>query len=131
MSLRTELFAIHGYAEEPTHGSATVESFPTAVRMRRAVKGLAIAWGLAVVSVFIPVAHLLLVPGFVIGGIVTFFLRIRQPDSVRAVHGTCPDCGNEQDFEPGGRWVLPRDLTCRSCWRTLRARPEGAASHAH
>jgi len=131
MSLRTESFAIHGYAAEPTHGSATVESFPRAVRLRRAVKGLATAWGLAVVSVFIPVAHLLLVPGFVIGGIVTFVLRARQPDRVRAVHGKCPDCGSEQDFEPGGRWVLPRDLTCRSCWRTLRARVDRAANDGH
>lgn len=127
---RTESFAIHGYSALPTHGSATVECFPIGLRLRRAGKGLVVAWGLAVVSIFIPVAHLFLVPGFVVGGIVVFVLRAREREVVRAVHGQCPDCGSDQDFEPGGRWILPRDFVCRSCWRTLRARPEGPVDDA-
>jgi len=35
-------------------------------------------WGLALVSVFIPLAHFILVPSFVLAGIVTALVRSRE-----------------------------------------------------
>jgi uncharacterized protein involved in cysteine biosynthesis len=48
------------------------------------LKGLALAWGAAAVSVFIPVAHFLLVPGFAVAGVVIFVKRMRDREATRA-----------------------------------------------
>ena len=53
---------LRGYSERPESATVAVRSYAKPERMRRAVAGLATAWGAALLSVFIPVAHFLL-PG--------------------------------------------------------------------
>lgn len=83
------------------------------------MRGLAAAWLAAVVSVFIPVAHFLLVPGFFIFGLYLLFHNLRLRTSVAEVRGTCPDCGREQEFEIAGSWNPPHHVTCAGCQRSL------------
>jgi len=120
---RIEPFLLDGYGENSTRGTATVTSFHRADRLARAGKGLALAWGAALAGAFIPVAHFLLVPGFAVVGVVIFVKRIRDREATRAVHGTCPDCGHEQDFDFSESWRPPGHLDCGNCGRLLRARP--------
>ncbi len=95
-----------------------VVSFDHAARVRRAVKGLAGFWGAMVVSVFIPIAHFVLVPSFLFVGVWQFSRRLRTGEMVKGAHGRCPDCGSEQDFELGG-WGFPQSVQCASCRRGL------------
>ena len=118
---RTEKFVLTGYGDATTAGEATVVHFEGAERMARAGKGLAIAWGAALVSVFIPVAHFLLVPGFFLAGLVVFAKRMKHKVVVDTVRGVCPDCNHEQEFDSSGDWQLPTHLTCADCQRLLTA----------
>ncbi len=123
---QTEKFVLTGYGSSTTAGEATVVHFDGRERMARAGKGLAMAWGAALVSVFIPVAHFLLVPGFFLAGLVVFVKRMRRRAVVGIVHGSCPDCNREQTFDVSSDWRLPMHLTCGNCHRLLTASPKPA-----
>jgi hypothetical protein len=84
---------------------------------------VAVAWAAAVVSVFIPVAHFLFVPGLALAGIVIFIKRIQARETAESIHGICADCGHEQDFDFSGPWHPPGHLSCGHCGRLLRACP--------
>jgi len=109
---------LSGYHGTPTLATLVVATFDRSARLRRALKGLAGFWGAMVVSVFLPVAHFVLVPSFLFIGIWQFLRRLKQSEQLRGAHGRCPDCGAEQDFELGAA-RLPQSVTCGSCHRGL------------
>jgi len=110
---------VSGYHGEPTPATLLVATFDPGQRMRRAVRGLAGFWGAMVVSVFIPIAHFVLVPSFFAAGIWQFVRRLRLHRLVRGAHGRCPDCGVEQDFELTAGPRFPQGVQCRACHRGL------------
>ncbi|PYO72323.1 MAG: hypothetical protein DMD64_11515 [Gemmatimonadetes bacterium] len=116
----TRHFQLTGYSPTPSTATVTIRSFDKPERIRRALKGLATFWGAAIGSVFIPVAHFLLVPSFALYGAYTFFERLGAERVVVGAEGTCPDCGKPQKLEAGGRWRVPRNVACRYCQRSLR-----------
>ncbi len=120
--IRRQRFVLMGYSDQATAGVVDVRSFDRAERLVRASKGLALAWVGAFVGFFIPVAHFLLVPGFVIGGMVLFRSRLGSREIADSMTGSCPDCGLEQDFGSAGRWEPPHAVTCHGCHRSLTAR---------
>lgn len=111
------------------HGStpgATVEivDLDRATRRKRATLGLGAWWATAAAAAFIPVAHFVLVPGFLGFGIYSALRRLRTASVTLRVHGTCPDCHTEQDFDVAERWTDGDGLACGTCRRSLRFRPE-------
>ena len=110
---------ITGYHGAPTSATLKIVAFDAGQRLRRAVKGWLASWGAMVVCVFVPIAHFVLVPSFFALGVWQFFRRLRQGEQVRGAHGTCPDCGAEQDFELSSGFRLPQGIQCRSCQRGL------------
>jgi hypothetical protein len=54
--------------EKKTIGIAQIQEWNQKERLKRALKTLGISWGLAIVSVLIPLAHFILVPGFLLAG---------------------------------------------------------------
>jgi len=117
---RLQPFILTGYHGVPTHGSVTIQAFDREQRWRRALAGLGKWWGIALLSVFIPVAHFLLVPSFFVYGLGQFFQRLGTAEVAAAPRGTCPDCGAEQVLELAPRWRAPQPVTCRHCHRGLR-----------
>ena len=113
-----QALTLTGYHGTPTPASLLVSRFDRRGRVRRALKGLAGFWGAMVVSVFLPVAHFVLVPSFFIIGIWQLLRRLKTAELLRGAHGRCPDCGTEQDFELGSR-RFPQSVTCASCHRGL------------
>jgi hypothetical protein len=111
--------SLTGYHGAPTEARLLIESFDAGQRMRRAVKGLAGFWGAMVVSVFIPIAHFVLVPSLFAIGIWQFVRRLHLHQVVRGAHGACPDCGAEQDFELSAARRFPQGVQCRACHRGL------------
>ncbi|HEY3220820.1 MAG TPA: hypothetical protein VGJ80_08810 [Gemmatimonadales bacterium] len=116
----TRTYRLSGYSSTPSIATVTIRSFDKPERIRRAIKGLATFWGVAIGSVFIPVAHFLLVPSFALYGAYTFVERLGAQQVVIAAEGTCPDCGKPQKLDTAGRWQLPRNVACRYCQRSLR-----------
>ncbi|MFI5207737.1 MAG: hypothetical protein ACHQX4_06935 [Gemmatimonadales bacterium] len=96
-----------------------VEPLAPGRRFGRAVAGFGLWFLAAIVAVFIPVAHLILVPLFLVAAFVTLIVRAGTAVLVRSASGICPDCGTEQQLEISGAWRLPKDVTCRNCHRRL------------
>lgn len=117
---RLQPFLLSGYHGAPTVGTATIHAFDREQRIRRALAGLGKWWGVAVVTVFIPVAHFILVPSFLAYGVWQFAQRLGTTELTTDAQGTCPDCGAEQALELATRWRAPQPVTCRHCHRGLR-----------
>ena len=90
-----------------------------AERAMGAVIGGLTCWGLAIVSVFVPLGHFFLVPGFLLAGPVVFFMKMREGVSLRGAHGVCPMCGKEQEFVERDRLAARHPVRCAGCGRQL------------
>jgi hypothetical protein len=121
----TRTYLVTGYSGQRTTAIVTLESFDRVHRVRRALKGIATWWAAALGSVFIPVAHFLLVPSLTLVGLYTFFERLGAAEVATAARGVCPDCGKEQALDVSGRWTVPRDIACRYCQRNLTLSQSG------
>lgn len=89
-------------------GTLRVRVFSNRERALRALKMLGIMWGVALATVFIPIAHFVLVPGFFIAGPVAAVLRYRVVESMEAAAGECPTCGRAMTvpLDPAARLPL-------------------------
>lgn len=114
--------ALTGYGPTPSTALVTLTRFDRAERLRRAAKGAGAAGAAALASVFIPVAHFILVPTFVALGLYLAWTRAQAEVVVAQARGACPDCGAEQDLDVHGRWSLPHRVACRACRRALTLR---------
>lgn len=85
-------------------------------RVGRALVALLVCWVLALVSVFIILAHFILVPGFLVAGPVLAYLRFRPVRAITSIRGKCPRCGIEQEFDPPS-WG--RTIVCPRCKNQL------------
>jgi len=119
---RTESFLLTGFSAQSQHGTVTIRSFDRGQRARRALLGLGTWWGAALLAVFIPVAHFLLVPSFLIYGVIHGLKRWNTAELASDARGTCPDCGSEQVFEVAPQWRVPQAVTCSACQRGLHIR---------
>jgi hypothetical protein len=117
---RRQEFLLNGFTQPPGHGSATVITYDRPARWHRALKALGKWWGIALLSVFIPVAHFVLVPSFFLFGLYQFSQRLGAVEVPADAHGKCPDCGAEQPLELATEWRVPQLVTCRQCHRGLR-----------
>jgi hypothetical protein len=116
---RDQEFLLTGFRGTPTRGRLTVRMFDQPARLQRALLALGKWWGIALLSVFIPVAHFLLVPSFFLYGIWQLVQQLGTAELALPARGTCPDCGVEQPLDLGARWRVPQQVTCRSCGRGL------------
>jgi hypothetical protein len=80
-------------SEKQTAGEVRVQEWTRGERLRRGGKLWAALWALAVVSVLIPGAHFVLVPGFLLAGPIAGYLRTRQTRGILGGEGVCPACG--------------------------------------
>ncbi len=119
MERHTYQLQLQGYSDTLASAEVDVVTYSAGERVLRAFGGLGMGWGAGIVCAFIPVAHFFLVPAAFVVGIVLFILRLRVHRRAVEAHGTCPDCGTEQQLDMSGRWRLPQDLECRSCHRGL------------
>ncbi|HVH08935.1 MAG TPA: hypothetical protein VM736_03985 [Gemmatimonadales bacterium] len=117
---RQQPFILSGYRGAPTEGAVTIQVFDRAARWRRALAGLGKWVGVALLAVFVPVAHFVLVPSFALYGVWEFAQRLGTAELAAAGRGTCPDCGREQPLDLAQRWYAPQPVSCRYCHRGLR-----------
>jgi len=61
------------------------------------------------VTVFIPIAHFVLVPGFLVAGPILGWMRYRQDRAMLHVEGACPACNETMrvELDAGERLPLP------------------------
>lgn len=116
----------------PTGATAALVPQNLGQRIARAFGGLIASWAAAIVSIFIPVAHFILVPGFLVLGVTWAVLRSRERERLLRLRGICPRCGREEDFGRGGRQGGQLWVTCPGCFNRLLVtieRPESSGPH--
>ena len=96
-------------------GTARLREHDPGERAARALKAAGLCLGLAALSVFLPIAHFVLVPGFLIAAPIFAFRRLRQRASIVSLGGTCPRCGEARTFEAKGALGPGFKTTCPVC----------------
>jgi hypothetical protein len=123
---RAELAA---FGAPPSRATAILATQNLGQRLARALAGLVGCWAAAIVSVFIPVAHFFLVPGFLVLGVVWAVARSRERQRLLGLRGTCPRCGRDEEFGRGERQGGQTWVTCPGCFTRLLVTIEPAAPH--
>ena len=99
---------------------------PRAERMRRATLAWAACWGLAIVAVFIPLLHFILVPALLIAGPLVARARWREKATVLVARGVCPGCEHRQVLPLKQPAAESMPLRCPECGRPIALRLEPA-----
>ena len=94
-------------------------------RAMRALKLGGLMWGLALASVLVPVAHFVLVPGFLLAGPLAAWLAHRRTETLLGGLVDCPKCSTRYDVG-GGALQWPAQGQCPSCRCVIRLQPETA-----
>ncbi|WP_455197992.1 hypothetical protein [Kaarinaea lacus] len=98
-------------------------------RLSRAGIRLAAFWAAALVAVFIPLAHFVLVPAFLIAGIVMAISAYRTDQSLNEATGDCPVCHESVSIPLEANDQLPKWTYCPHCNASLQIqRLESTAS---
>ena len=88
-------------------------------RLFRAMKGLGICWAIAVFCVLIPILHFILVPLFLLIGIVMFLQQFGQKFYFASGSVRCPSC--QTDMKPReGAFDWPKEEICGNCRAILK-----------
>ncbi|MBL1292489.1 MAG: hypothetical protein COB61_001300 [Thiotrichales bacterium] len=105
----------HGRGEGVLHYRA----FSQSARVSRAILLLVYCWLVAVVTIPIPILHLIAVPGFFIGGIILFVQQLRSKTHVESALGQCPVHVAEVDIPLEHHMWPPVWVHCPECKASL------------
>lgn len=106
--IETRPILIENNAGARSAGTLRVRRYADGERWLRALKLLGGMWLVAAATVFIPIAHFVLVPGFLLAGPVMAVLRFRVGETLEAALGACPTCGRDIEvaLDPAARLPL-------------------------
>src|SRR5262249_5697791 len=130
---------LSAFGAPPTQALMTVAELSPAARFGRGVRGLATGWGAAVVAVFLPILHLVLVPTFAVGGVVAAVVLGRDPGRGVALPGGGPRARPGRACAAGGGLRRTRLVPCSHCHTNVTlfggaappAEPAPIAANAH
>jgi hypothetical protein len=120
---------LHVFGLPATTGVARVRERDPGERTVRAMKGGGALFGLALLSIFIPIAHFVLVPGFLLAAVVFALKRMREGASIVALSGTCPRCKEERTFDARGPFRPETRTTCPVCSFAIDVEAKAGASN--
>lgn len=92
MEIKIQKVSISGTSAEKTTGEIRIQEWNAQQRMMRALKVGGACWGFALVSVILPLAHFVLVPGFFIAGPIAAYFLLNQKSMILGGSGICPHC---------------------------------------
>lgn len=99
-----------------------IEEWSPRERFRRGLKFLGICWGAAILAIFIPILHFVLVPLLVLAGPAVGYYIYQQERMMRGGQSVCPNCGAALKIEKGpAKW--PAEEMCTACHTMLSIAP--------
>ena len=108
-----------GKVQEAT---VTVVEWSRQERLRRAFKFGGMCWGAAIIAVFIPILHFILVPLLLLAGPAAGYYFYHQERMSQGGQSVCPQCGASLKIEKGAaKW--PAEEMCTACHTMLRVTP--------
>lgn len=105
-----------------THGFAIRRDLSKQERFSRAAKMFGIFFGVALLTVFVPVLHFVLPPLFLIVGMVFFWTTYLETGEVLEGEYTCPNCKHKMIL-PKEAEDWPKEQRCGGCSFMLKTRP--------
>ncbi len=95
-------------------GFVQIKHFDSQERITRALKAFVACWAAAFLSIFIPLAHFILVPAFFLAGLIFPYFIYKKESFIIGGQGSCPKCKADLVIEKGNNeWPL-KDL-CTGC----------------
>lgn len=98
-----------------TAGEMQTTLFDQGDCIKRGLQRLGFFWLLAGITLFIPLAHFVLVPGFLIAGPVIAYLTFKTTQVRDHTTGACPACDTGIKINMDGKDELPKWTYCPSC----------------
>ena len=114
-------------AMKDAHPASSTSKSLTKLRTRVALKKLAIFWGIALVSVLLPVVHFVLVPLFFFLGFFFAYRGFKSEGQVLSGETTCPHCGTKVVVKKQ-ELAWPITEICQGCARVVRMEREDQAT---
>ncbi|MGD8569712.1 MAG: hypothetical protein PVJ39_16625 [Gammaproteobacteria bacterium] len=106
--------------EIANEATLNITLFDQGDRVKRALKFLGLSWLAAGVALFIPIAHFVLVPGFVLLGIYLAVSASRTSQAMDNAKGECPNCNNAIEIKMESSDTLPKWTYCPSCNESIQ-----------
>jgi hypothetical protein len=125
-----EPVSVTAFGEKEQAGILRIRVWSAPERAVRTAKALLGCWILAALSLFIPVAHFFLVPGFFVAGIVLAVRRAGEGRTLVQVRGACPRCGRDEPLGLRGKAIFPKEIQCPGCGARLALRSPAPNSSA-
>lgn len=97
-SQETKAVILHAEDKGDKPGTLHYIQFSSSDRLGRGLKAFLLCLVGAGVTLFIPIAHFFLVPGFLVAAFVILWARSRQGVEMLRVEGDCPACGVSTSF---------------------------------
>ena len=105
-----------------TEGFAERRDLEHSERVSRAARIFGILFGVGLVSVLVPVLHLILPPLFLIAGMIFATTTYMETAEILSGEVTCPNCHRVMALRPEAEeW--PKSLRCEGCSYTLTVEP--------
>lgn len=99
-------------------GEVYIQVWDQKKRTARALKTLGLCWGLALITVVVPILHFILVPGFFVAGPAAAWIIYQQSSIVLGGATTCPKCKEAFKIERG-REKWPLEDVCSKCYQAV------------
>ena len=110
---------LHFFGFPDTTARVVVLRHDPGARLKRGLLALAACWGLAALTILVPIAHFVLVPGFFLLGIWLLVKRLGEDATIVSVEGECPKCGEPRSFVASGRLKPGMKVQCPVCRNEL------------
>lgn len=99
--------------------TVTIAEWTPQERLRRGLKFFGICWGAAILTIFIPILHFILVPLLLLAGPVAGYHFYQQERMMLGGQAICPQCGAPLQIEKGpAKW--PAEELCTVCRTALQ-----------
>ncbi|NOX77266.1 MAG: hypothetical protein GXP17_11785 [Gammaproteobacteria bacterium] len=127
-SIDLSAITLTGKDSNSTPGTLQTTRFDQSDRLKRALQRLGFFWLLAGITIFIPLAHFVLVPGFFIAGPVIAYMTYQTHWVRNHAAGVCPTCQQEIQLSLDARDQLPKWTYCPTCNAPLHLTEAGDTS---
>lgn len=106
------------HGDRRSEGTVSIQVRSSQERTLRALKFLGVCWLLSAMTIVVPIAHFVLVPGFFIAGPIGAWFMLQGKSVVLGGEGPCPSCGAPLPIaRSADKWPLT-DL-CTACKTTV------------
>jgi hypothetical protein len=101
-------------ADQHLPANVKIVALSAAERFTKSLKPMLICWAIAIACILVPVFHFVLVPGFLLFGLLQFYLHFKKTEFLNSGDVTCPHC--QKIFAPEhSSFNWPKHEQCPNC----------------